>query len=279
MGMDLTNKVVAITGGARGIGLETAKALKLQGAKICIGDIDIQLAEQVANNLGVIAAKVDVRSQNSFDQFIASVNTSLGPVDILINNAGIMPKGLFDTEKPAISDTQIDINFRGVIHGVRSVLGDMRTRKQGHIINIASMAGRFAIPGSAVYVGTKFAVIGLTESLAAENRNSGVKFSVVMPAKVNTDLSAGTDEASKGLMPTVQPEDVAAKIVAVIQRPRLFAAVPEYLRLVHALNELVPAGIRNWMMQKLGDERIYKKLDVEAHAFYADRIEALTEKK
>ncbi len=272
--INLEGAVVAVTGGARGIGLAIAEAMRAQGARVSIGDVDIELAQQQAQRLGMHAAMLDVRQRDSFAAFLASTRQALGPVDVLVNNAGIMPMGAFLDEDPALADAQIDINFRGVIHGMQLALPEMLQRRRGHIVNIASLAGRFAVPGAAVYTGTKFAVVGMTEAVAAENRDSGVHFSAIMPSKVTTELASGTESAGRGI-PAVSPEEVAQAVVNAVRRPRLLVAVPDYLQVAHALYGLVPAWLQDRGRRLLGDDRILTRLDHEAHAGYETRIAAL----
>lgn len=276
--VNLRNAVVAITGGARGIGLAIAKALHAEGAIISLGDLDFELAKKEAAYMGGNAYALDVRSHKSFDEFIRATERDVGPIDILINNAGIMPMGAFLDELPNITEAQIDINFRGVIYGMQLTLPGMLARRCGHIINVASMAGRFSIPGAAVYCGTKYAVVGLTEAVAGEHRDSGVNFTLIMPSKVLTELSAGTDDANPGI-PTVTPAEVAAAVKSAIQSPRLFVAVPDYLRAAHALYTLIPSGIQERGRRLFGDAGILSKLDHGARQGYTQRLAALTQTK
>jgi NADP-dependent 3-hydroxy acid dehydrogenase YdfG len=273
----LKNAVVAVTGGARGIGLAIAEALRAEGARISIGDVDIALAQKEAARLGAFAHVLDVRQHDSFAAFLQATEEALGPVDILVNNAGIMPMGAFLDETLAISDAQIDINFRGVIHGMQLVLPGLLARRRGHIINVASMAGRFAIPGAAVYCGTKHAVVGMTEAVAGEHRDSGVNFTIIMPSKVLTELSSGTDAANPGI-PSVTPQDVAAAIVSAVKKPRLHVAVPDYLQTAHALYGLVPAWIQERGRRLMGDTGILTKLDHRARDNYTKRLASLSGK-
>lgn len=276
--VNLRNAVVAITGAARGIGLAIAKALHAEGAIISIGDIDLELAQKEAAYMGGNAYPLDVRSHKSFDEFIRATERDVGPIDILINNAGIMPMGAFLNESPAITEAQIDINFRGVIYGMQLVLPGMLARRCGHIINVASMAGRFSIPGSAVYCGTKHAVVGLTEAVAGEHRDSGVNFSIIMPSKVLTELSSGTDEANPGI-PSVTPAEVAAAVKSVIRSPRLHLAIPDYLQTAHAFYSLMPAKLQERGRRLIGDTGILTKLDNQARQSYDQRLSALTRNK
>lgn len=273
----LVGKVIAITGGERGIGLAIAEALTAQGARVSIGDIDLELAQREAKRIGAHAGRLDVRERESFAQFIAETEAALGSLYGLINNAGIMPMGYFLDEDPALADAQIDINFRGVIHGMQVALPKLLARQSGHIVNIASLAGRFALPGSAIYCGTKFAVVGMTESVAGEYRDSGVEFTCIMPSKVLTELTAGTDKAAS-IIPAVTPEQVADAVVASLIKPRLMVAVPDYLQVAHRAYTLIPSWLQLRGRHLIDDTRILNELDHEAHAGYEQRINLLKRK-
>lgn len=270
----LQGKVIAVTGGGRGIGLAIAEALIARGARVSIGDIDSDLARKEALRIGAHAGHLDVRDRDSFAAFLADTEASLGPLDGLINNAGIMPMGYFLDEDPALADAQIDINFRGVIHGMQLALPGLLARGSGHIVNIASLAGRFALPGSAIYTGTKFAVVGMTEAVAGEYRDSGVHFTCIMPSKVLTELTSGTEEAAS-IIPSVTPQQVADAVVAALLKPRLMVAVPDYLQVAHSAYTLIPGWLQEKGRRLIGDNRILDKLDHAAHAGYEQRINRL----
>lgn len=274
----LQGAVVAITGGARGIGLAIAEAMTAAGARVSIGDVDLALARKEASRLRAHAAPLDVRKRDSFAAFLQSTAEALGPVDVLVNNAGIMPMGGFLDEDPALSDAQIDINFLGVMIGMQSALPAMIRAGQGHIVNVASLCGRFALPGAAVYCGTKFAVVGMTETVAAEFRDSGVNFTVIMPSAVRTELISGSGSASKGL-PVVSPEDVAAAVVHAVRSPRLLVAVPGYMETARIIYDIFPERLRDLGRRLIDDHRLLKKLDRAAHAGYDQRIAALATPK
>ncbi len=273
---NLKGAVVAITGAGRGIGLAIATALVARGARVGLGDIDAELAVNAAKNLGTAhyGGALDVRDRASFAAFLAATREALGPIDVVINNAGIMPMGAFLNEADALSDTQIDINLRGVIHGCKLALPDMLARGQGHIVNVASLAGRVAMPGLSVYCATKFAVVGLTESLREEYRDSGVDFSMVLPSKVTTELSSGTDFA-QGMLPTVAPEAVAAAVIQVLEKQIPEIAVPRYSWGVHPLQALVPQMLKRAARRALNDHRILEAGEEEAREGYKQRLNAL----
>lgn len=271
---DLNNAVVVVTGGGRGIGLAIARVLASRGARIAIGDIDEALADSAAASVGGFGGKLDVRDRESFAAFLDATRHALGPVDVLVNNAGIMPSGPFVDEADGLSDAQIDINLRGVIHGCKLALPEMIARGSGHIVNVASMAGVLAVPGLAVYCATKFAVVGLTETLREEYRDSGVSFTQVMPAKVTTELASGTDSAARGV-PTASPEDVADAVLDAITRRIDTVTVPRYMNTLAPLQGITPNWLLRGMRRTFGDRRVLEAIDRTARAGYEKRIAAL----
>jgi NADP-dependent 3-hydroxy acid dehydrogenase YdfG len=209
----LVGKVVAITGGARGIGEATARALVAKGAKVAIGDLDRELAERTAADIGsdTLALELDVTRRDSFEGFLDQVEERLGSLDVLVNNAGIMPLGRFTDEDDLTAERMIDINVHGVLYGMKLALPRMERRGTGHVVNLASQAGKAGFPGGATYCGTKHFVVGVSEAVRAELRDTGVEISVVMPAVVNTELGSGLPETRA--IKKIEPEDVANAIV------------------------------------------------------------------
>src|SRR3954451_22365351 len=165
--LSISGRTVAITGGARGLGLATAKALAERGARVAIGDLDGELARVEAAALpgpGPHAGfPLDVTDPESFERFLEQT-TDLGPLDVLINNAGIMPVRAFAEEDPAVTCRQVEINLLGVTTGTRLALERMLPHGSGHIVNVASAAGHIAVPGEAVYTATKHAVVGFGDA-------------------------------------------------------------------------------------------------------------------
>ena len=275
--VSLNQSVVAITGAGRGIGLAIAKRLAAAGARISIGDIDATLAERAAAEVGGFGGALDVRDRSSFSAWLAATEQALGPVEVIINNAGIMPAGPFLEEGDDLSDTQIDINLRGVIHGCKLALPGMVARRRGHVVNVASMAGRLAVPGLAVYCATKFAVVGLTETLREEYRDSGVAFTTLLPAKVTTELASGTESAARGV-PTVSPEEVAEAVYDALIHRLPEVTLPRYLLALNPLQSATPHWLLRRVRRVFGDRRVLEKLDAGARANYQQRIGALARK-
>ena len=209
----LTGKVVAITGGGRGIGRAIAEALAREGARVAIGDLDGELAERTAATLGAdgLGLRVDVTDHAALIAFLDEVEERLGPLDVLVNNAGIMAVTPLEEESAESIARQLDLNLGAVIHGTQEGMRRMVPRGTGHIVNIASLAGRGATPSLATYCATKHGVVGLSEAVRLELRGSGVDVSVVMPYFVRTELATGVAD-SRGVR-HVSPEEVAAEVV------------------------------------------------------------------
>ena len=169
---------VAITGGARGIGAATAERLRREGARVTLGDVDVAPLEATAARLGAVGLALDVTDRASFTAFLDGAEAAQGPVDVLINNAGIMPIGPFLEESDEVARRQFEINVHGVILGMKIALPRMLARGSGHIVNLASAAGRIALPGEATYVATKHAVVGLSEAMRWELEGTGVGVTV-----------------------------------------------------------------------------------------------------
>ncbi|OBF13008.1 SDR family oxidoreductase [Mycobacterium sp. ACS4331] len=277
---NIRGKTIAITGAARGIGYATAKALLARGARVVIGDRDVAVLDQAVGELVRLGQAtgypVDVTDPESFAVFLDKARTDgAGHIDVLINNAGVMPVGPFLEQTDQAIRTSVEVNFCGVLTGCRLVLPEMVKRRSGHIVNIASMAGMVAVPGQAVYAGTKFAVVGLSTALADEFAPQGVKVSVVLPTFTNTELISGTD--ASGAQKPVQPEDIAAGVAKVLDKPSItHLSVPGPLRAVGALTQLLPARGRRWLSHKLGNDTVFLNFDTSARAAYEQRAQNAT---
>jgi NAD(P)-dependent dehydrogenase (short-subunit alcohol dehydrogenase family) len=251
-----TGKVVVITGGARGIGLATARALSARGAHVVIGDLDDDGTRRAAKEVGASAVgmQLDVTDHAGYTAFLDEVERTVGPIDILINNAGIMPLAMLDEESDETTYRQLEINLAAVIHGTREAVKRMKPRGRGHIINIASVAGKVGAPGGATYCATKHAVVGLSEAVRAELRGTGVEISCVLPTFVRTELTAGL-KATR-LSSLVAPEDVAAAIVSAIERPRFEVWVPRHLGTVDRFVRVLPRRFGEWLLRITGSDQL-----------------------
>jgi NAD(P)-dependent dehydrogenase (short-subunit alcohol dehydrogenase family) len=268
----LSGKVAAITGGARGIGRATAAALIARGVNVAIGDIDAALAEQTAAELGsgTVGLPLDVTNRESFNAFLTEVESRLGPLDIVVNNAGIMPVGPFLDESDALTKRLVDINVHGVILGSKLALERFQARGRGHLVNIASVAGKSGVPHLATYVATKHAVVGLTESLRLEYGPRGIDFSIVMPIGTNTELYSGLQQI-RG-MQTPEPEDVGAAIVEALETGRVDVYVPKRMNATIRLGALMPRRAAEAINKALGGTAAVTQPDRAARAAYEQRI-------
>jgi NAD(P)-dependent dehydrogenase (short-subunit alcohol dehydrogenase family) len=266
----LSGKVVAITGGARGIGKATATALVRKGCRVAIGDIDLELAEQTAAGLGggTIALRLDVTNRSSFAAFLDETERQLGPLDAVINNAGIMPVTPFVEESDDSIVRQVDINLHGVITGTQLAIERLRPRGSGYIVNIASQAGKAGIPGIATYSATKHGVVGLSEAVRTELRGSGIEVLCVMPTVVNTELTSGVGQ--KWIKP-VEATDVANEIVDAMEVPRFDVFVPKANGALYRFMGLLPRSWREAMGRAMGVDKLMFEVDHAARRAYEER--------
>src|ERR1700743_294389 len=169
IGLKVRGKVIAITGGARGIGLATATALHNLGAKVAIGDVDEVRVKESGAALGLdVYGKLDVTDPHSFAEFLDQVERQFGPIDVLVNNAGVMPLGRITDEPDAVTRRILEINVYGVILGSKLAAQRMVPRKSGHVINVASLAGEIYAVRRGNYCDSKSAVIGFTDAARLE---------------------------------------------------------------------------------------------------------------
>ena len=264
-------RVVAITGAARGIGRATAEALAREGAKVAIGDLGEEPAAAAARAIGAGATghALDVTDPASFERFLDAAEEAHGPLDVLVNNAGVMFVGPF-LDGTARSDSKMmDVNFHGLATGMRLAIPRMRDRG-GHIVNLTSSASYVCPPGEAVYASTKHAARALSEGLRAELGDVPIEISVVMPGIVDTELAAGTKLTRGGKM--IAPAEVADAIVATLRRPRHEVFVPRSIGpMLHVYAWLPPRG-RLFIGRALGLDKVATGVDAESRAAYEQRM-------
>src|SRR3954449_11905323 len=266
----LSGKVAVVTGGARGIGQALARALARDGVVVAIGDLDAGTAAAAAAELGngSIGLALDVTDRPGFTAFLDEVERRLGPLDIMVNNAGIMMVTPLDEESDASVTRQLEINLHAVIHGTQEAMRRMRPRNTGHIVNVASLAGRAAAPGLATYVATKHGVIGLSEAVRMELRGSGVEVTVVMPGFARTELASGVPDL-RGVK-RVTPEEIAAATVDALKVPRFDVWVPRRLGPLVAFGAILPRAWREWVSRAMNSDRVVAS-DRRARAAYEAR--------
>jgi len=272
----LAGQTAAITGGARGIGRATAQAFVRQGMRVALGDVDLSAAQDTAAELGdgAVGLPLDVTNRASFAAFVDATEEQLGPLDVLVNNAGIMPLGRFVDEDDLTTQRMIDINLHGVIFGMKLALARMVPRDRGHIVNIASQAGKFGAPGGATYSATKHAVVGLTEAVRGELRLMGanIDLSYVMPYIVNTELGGGLGEA-RGLH-NLEPSEVADAIVQALQHGTVEVWVPKSAKRSYQLGTLLPRPLAEGIGRAMKADRVLADADATVRRDYELRAAA-----
>ncbi|OHV04437.1 SDR family NAD(P)-dependent oxidoreductase [Mycobacterium talmoniae] len=269
----LNGASVAVTGGAGGIGRAVAARFARAGARVAIGDLDLRAARNLASEIGgaAIGVGLDVTDERSFFAFLDAAETANGPLAVLVNNAGVDWMGPFHTGTDHDARREIGVNLMGPIIGSRMALQRMLPRRHGHIVNVASSAGRVPQPGSSVYTATKHGVVGLTECLALEYRNSGVRFSLLHPGYIPTAMTSGTTRPSK-LLPTGSPEDCARAVVRAVQRNRFNVFAPAGQGIGIKLGYLVGRSIRDRVLLSMGISKIAADVDPVARAHYHRRV-------
>jgi 2-hydroxycyclohexanecarboxyl-CoA dehydrogenase len=227
--MRLEGRTALVTGGASGIGAATARRLAAEGARVAIGDLDLDGARAVAGEIDGLAAELDVTDTGSIGRAVAAVNDELGAVDVLVNNAGTDRFGFFLKTDEALWDFVLGVNLRGVLACTHAVLGAMHERGGGTIVNVASEAGRVGSQGSATYSAAKAGVIGFTKAIARESARYGVRCNAVAPGPIETPLLNSAETQLGELGERLKQAMIDATAVRRIGRPDEVAAVIAFL--------------------------------------------------
>lgn len=201
MTRNISGKVVVITGASSGIGEATARQLSAAGACVVLGarrlDRLTALAEEITAAGGkVTVAQTDVSNLQDVEALVNKAVEVFGRVDVLINNAGIMPNSLLDELRVDDWNRTIDINLKGTLHGIAAALPFMKAQKSGHVINVSSLSGHRVRPTTAVYSATKFAVRAISEGLRMEMTPYNIRSTIISPGPVDTDLPSSVTSAA-----------------------------------------------------------------------------------
>jgi NADP-dependent 3-hydroxy acid dehydrogenase YdfG len=225
MNAAIEGKVVAITGASSGLGEATARHLAAQGAFVVLGARRMEriqaLAQEIQGHGGrALAMVTDVTDRAQVQRLVDGAVQAFGRVDVMINNAGLMPHSLLERLKVEDWERMIDVNLKGVLYGIAAALPHMQRQKSGHIVNVSSVAGHKVRPGSAVYAATKHAVLALSEGLRQEVKPYDIRTTVVSPGAIATELpdSATEPDVAAGLRDYYKsfaiPADSFARAVA-----------------------------------------------------------------
>ena len=227
--MRLEGRRALVTGGAGGIGAATCRRLAAEGAAVAVTDLDLDGAREVATEIGGGAYELDVRSTDSIRAAVGAAESDLGPLDVLVNNAGYDEFGFFVNTDEAMWDRVLAVNLRGGIAVTHAVLPAMQERGSGRVVNVASEAGRLGSPGSGVYSAAKAGVIGLTKAVAGESARYGVTCNAVAPGPIETPLLMSAPEQFAEVGERVVQNMIAKTVLRRLGQPEEVAAVIAFL--------------------------------------------------
>ncbi|KXO90077.1 short-chain dehydrogenase [Tsukamurella pulmonis] len=265
---DGNGRSIAVTGGGAGIGAATCRLLAARGHRVWIGDRDEAAAHAVAERIRAVggravAVPLDVTDEASFAAFLDAAEAD-GPLDALVNNAGVMWVGPFAQESTASIERQVAVNLVGPILGTRLAARRMVPRGRGHVVTVASAASKLSPAGEATYSATKHGIYGYLRAVRRELRGTGVELSVVMPAVVDTALAAGTTTGGAAML---TPETIAEAVAGALDRPRFEVHVPRTVALLDRLQTLAPQAVRDLLDRLLVPDQV-RTADRAARADY-----------
>jgi NAD(P)-dependent dehydrogenase (short-subunit alcohol dehydrogenase family) len=270
----LAGQTAIVTGGTRGVGRALVQALVQRETHVALCARDPEEVDATAQELGAAMARpLDVSDRIAVGEFIDEVEGELGPIDILVNVAGIMPIGPFEDEDDATTQRILDVNLAAVIFSTKDAARRMKARGSGHIVNVASGASWIAGGGGATYCGSKFGLLGYCQSVALELSETGVEISIVAPGVIETGMTAGVKDL-RGVR-RVTPDEVAATIVNVLERPRFVAFIPRSVGLMALALSALPFGIRRSLARLSNIDTLMLEADMEARAGYEARAQAV----
>jgi NAD(P)-dependent dehydrogenase (short-subunit alcohol dehydrogenase family) len=266
----LDDRVVAVTGAARGIGRAIAEELAHRGARVALGDVDAGAAEAAASELAgdAMGVQLDVTDAGSFAAFLDAAEERLGALDVLVNNAGVMIVGPFAEQDAATAERVLAVNLHGVVTGMRLALP--RLRAGGQIVNVVSASAFVAPPALSTYAASKHAVKALTDSVRAEQAPRGITVTAVYPNVVSTPLAAGTRPARGGKW--IEPAEVADAVADGVERPRGEIFIPRSLGAALRIQSALPPRAKALLWRALGLHTLYTTADLEARREYEGKV-------
>ncbi|WP_078290369.1 SDR family NAD(P)-dependent oxidoreductase [Mycobacterium sp. D16R24] len=277
--IQLEGAVALVTGGARGIGLSIAQRLAREGARVVIADLDGEAAVRAAREIGAGAQgfALDVTEFDEYLRVVTEVEETLGPIDIVVNNAGIMPVGPLLGELRGVAEATMRVNFWSHYISYQVLAPRMIARGRGHFINVTSAAGAIHSPGLASYVASKHAATGFARSAREELAGTGVTISTVMPAAVRTQLVDGIPFKWWEKLGIIPPEWVARDAVRTVRNRPAVVGSPRGTVLALRLQHLVPEWL--WLLGRrvVNADRTVGPVDRRARSEYDGRIEQQVE--
>jgi NAD(P)-dependent dehydrogenase (short-subunit alcohol dehydrogenase family) len=271
-GSSLSGRVAAVTGGARGIGRAIAASLARRGARVAVGDLDGEAAERAASEIGggAIGLAVDVTDAASFEAFLDGARDAHGPLDVLVNNAGVMVVGPLVDANEAAAARVMSVNVQGVANGMRLAIPRLRGRGGGQIVNVVSGAGWVAPAALATYAASKHAAKGLSDAVRDEVRGEGIRVTAVYPMLVQTELAVGTTPARGGRW--IAPDEVGEAVAAAVEKPRDEVFVPRWVAGVLRIQAALPPRGRDAVARIFGVDKLYTSVDPRTRAEYERRL-------
>ncbi len=249
MARSLQGRAAVVTGASSGIGRATAERLAADGVRVALGARRTDRLEEVAEGIRraggtALALPTDVSRREDVDRLIGEAAAAFGRVDILVNNAGLGYFGPVETTPIAEARHLFEVNVMGTLHGIQAAVPVMRRQGGGHIINVSSISGKRATPGTGIYSATKFAQIALSESLRLEVQSAKIQVSIVCPVSTTTEFfevaSARSPMRFAPAGPTFSAEQVAARIVDCVRRPRAEVMIYRPTRILVIMNAVAP---------------------------------------
>ena len=258
---DLADKVVLITGAARGMGKLHAMNFASEGSRVIITDVDEEELRKAAGEIGspgfeVHAYTLDVSDREACFALAVKAALEVGPIDILVNNAGVVECGdvLGATEHSV--RRMLDVNYLGQVWMMQAVVPDMVRRGGGHVVNVCSSAGKVGVVRLGAYCATKFAAIGVTDSIRPELQGSGVRFTIVNPGFVKTGMFAGAKVPPVARW--LEPRKISEALIDAVKKNRFEICVPRFsIRLAAVLRALCIPRFTDWLNNLLRANRSF----------------------
>lgn len=265
--MEWNGSVAIITGASRGIGAATARAAGRRGARVGLlarTEHDLQALSSSLSGVTAIAA-ADVTDRTAVTRAVAQLEDELGPADILVNNAGAGAFRSIIEEDDATFEKLMQVNYFGTVWPTKAVLPGMVERRRGHIVNVASIAGRLGAPFEAAYSASKFAVVGFSEALTGEVASLGIRVSLIDPGPVDTDFFDTRGVPYQRSVPRpVSPERVAGAVISAVERDRFEQLIPRWLRVATVTRALAPRMYARGAARQFHDEAAELLVRLEA---------------